>query len=116
MKPAEEEQKEIIAKHGSSISMDALNNMTTLHRYMQEAVRLHPPLILLLRYVHKAFTVTDSKGKSFYIPKVSQHMPQRHYSFWQYNKVFNLQQPSRTTWPIEALNALSDMLMYMYRL
>ena len=107
MKPAEEEQKEIIAKHGSSISMEALNNMTTLHRYMQEAVRLHPPLILLLRYVHRAFTVTDSKGKSFYIPKVTLHMPHRLSSFWQYNNVFNLQKNSAIIWPYEALNALS---------
>jgi sterol 14alpha-demethylase len=41
-----------------------------LHRNIQEAVRLFPPLIILLRYVKETFSVTDSKGRQFVIPKV----------------------------------------------
>lgn len=68
--PAVEEQKRVIAQHGRTISFEALNDMPVLHRNIQEAIRLHPPLILLLRQVHKDFTVTTSKGKSYRIPKV----------------------------------------------
>lgn len=67
--PAVEEQRRIIKQLGPTISLDALNGMSVLHRNVQEAVRLHPPLILLLRQVHKDFTVTTSKGKSFVVPK-----------------------------------------------
>lgn len=67
--PAVEEQERIIKKHGPTISLEALDDMTLLHRNVQEAVRLHPPLILLLRQVHKDFTVTTSKGNSFVVPK-----------------------------------------------
>ncbi len=69
--PAVEEQKRVIAQHGRTISLEALNDMPVLHRNIQEAIRLHPPLILLLRQVHKDFTVTTSKGKSYRIPKVA---------------------------------------------
>ena len=70
MRPALEEQKRIIAKHGPEITLDALKDMDILQRNIQEAIRLHPPLILLLRQVHKDFTVTTSKGKTFKVPKV----------------------------------------------
>ena len=61
----------MIARHGRTISFEALNDMPVLHRNIQEAIRLHPPLILLLRQVHKDFTVTTSKGKTYLIPKVT---------------------------------------------
>lgn len=70
LQPAVEEQKRIIAKYGPEISLEALNDMQVLHRNIQEAVRLFPPLIMLLRYVHKDFTVTTSKGRTFRVPKV----------------------------------------------
>lgn len=70
MKPAIEEQKRIIAKHGPKLTLEALKEMDILQRNIQEAIRLHPPLILLLRQVHKDFTVTTSKGKTFKVPKV----------------------------------------------
>lgn len=70
MNGVEQEQKDVIAKFGSKITMEALNSMENLHRCVQEAIRLHPPLIILLRYVHKTFTVTNSQGKNFTIPKV----------------------------------------------
>ena len=68
--PAVEEQRRVIARHGREISFEALNDMPVLHRNIQEAIRLQPPLILLLRQVHTDFTVTTSKGKTYRIPKV----------------------------------------------
>ncbi|KAG0553878.1 hypothetical protein M758_12G048500 [Ceratodon purpureus] len=64
-----EEQKEIIRRHGSHVDYDVLSEMTSLHRAMKEALRLHPPLILLLRQNHSDFNVTTREGKTFTIPK-----------------------------------------------
>ena len=66
-----EEQERLIRQHGTGISLEVLNEMQVLHRNVQEAVRLHPPLILLLRQVHRDFTVTTSKRKSYVVPKAS---------------------------------------------
>lgn len=41
-----------------------------LHRNITEALRMHPPLVLLLRYCKEPFTVTTSQGKQYTIPKV----------------------------------------------
>ena len=71
MVPAVEEQRRVIARHGPGITLEALNEMEVLHRNVQEAVRLFPPLILLLRQVHKAFTVTTSTGATYLVPKAS---------------------------------------------
>ena len=71
MVPAVEEQRRVIARHGPGITLEALNEMEVLHRNVQEAVRLFPPLILLLRQVHKDFTVTTSTGATYLVPKAS---------------------------------------------
>lgn len=60
----------MIAKHGDALSFEALGEMEVLQRNIKEALRIHPPLVMLLRYVKAPFTVTDSKGKDFVIPKV----------------------------------------------
>ena len=44
--------------------------LQVLHRNIQEALRLFPPLIIVMRYVKETFSVTDSKGRQFVIPKV----------------------------------------------
>lgn len=44
--------------------------MEVLHRNITEALRMHPPLVLLLRYCKEPFTVTTSQGKQYTIPKV----------------------------------------------
>jgi hypothetical protein len=41
-----------------------------MKRNIQEALRIHPPLILLMRYAKEAFSVTTSGGKEVTIPKV----------------------------------------------
>ncbi len=70
MKPALEEQKRIIKEHGNDLNFDILQSMEVLHRNISEALRMHPPLILLLRYAKVPFTVTTSSGKEYVIPKV----------------------------------------------
>ncbi|GFR40145.1 hypothetical protein Agub_g701 [Astrephomene gubernaculifera] len=67
--PAAEEQKAIVAKHGAELSFDALMDMEVLHRCINEALRIHPPLLLVMRYAKKPFQVTTSQGKSYIVPK-----------------------------------------------
>jgi cytochrome P450 len=47
----------------------ALRNQV-LHRNIMEAIRMHPPLLLVMRYCKKPFSVTTSTGKTYVIPKV----------------------------------------------
>lgn len=68
-KAAVEEQRRIVAKHGESLSMEVLNEMDTLHLDITEALRLQPPLILVLRYAREAFAVSTKDGKQYVVPK-----------------------------------------------
>lgn len=69
LNPAIEEQKKIMKEHGNELNFDILQGMDVLHRNITEALRMHPPLIMLLRYCKAPFSVTDSNGKEFHIPK-----------------------------------------------
>ncbi len=51
-----EEQKTIMAQYGQGLNSEVISKMDQLHRVMKEVLRLHPPLIMLLRYVHEDFT------------------------------------------------------------
>jgi Cytochrome P450 len=51
------EQREVVAAHGEDVTVETLGAMPVLHACITEALRMHPPLIMMLRYVHKAFTV-----------------------------------------------------------
>jgi sterol 14alpha-demethylase len=62
------EQKEILAKHGDSLSLEILGEMDVLHRNVTEALRIHPPLLLVMRFAKKPFSVTTSQGKTFTVP------------------------------------------------
>lgn len=65
-----EEQKTLLKKHGDEkIDHDVLSEMDALHRCIKEALRLHPPLIMLLRQSHGDFSVTNREGKEYDIPK-----------------------------------------------
>ncbi|CAL8469499.1 g9040 [Coccomyxa elongata] len=66
---AEEEQRAVVQRRGEELSIDALNDMEVLGRNMTEALRLFPPLIMLLRAAKASFAVTTSTGKTFVIPK-----------------------------------------------
>ncbi|ERN04800.1 hypothetical protein AMTR_s00140p00102220 [Amborella trichopoda] len=43
--------------------------MDLLYRCIKEALRLHPPAILILRSSHSDFTVTTREGKEYEVPK-----------------------------------------------
>ncbi|KAK1259645.1 Sterol 14-demethylase [Acorus gramineus] len=64
-----EEQKLLMKKHGDKIDHDVLSEMDTLYRCIKEALRLHPPLIMLLRSSHNDFTVKTQDGMEYDIPK-----------------------------------------------
>lgn len=64
-----------MAEHGDEITLDILGKMEVLHNMMNEALRLHPPLIMLLRYVKVPFTVTTTTGVTYDIPKVRNSGP-----------------------------------------
>lgn len=55
-----EEQRKIIAEHGEELSVEILGKMETLHACITEALRMFPPLIMMLRYARQPFTVTGT--------------------------------------------------------
>lgn len=64
-----DEQKNLMGKHGNKVDHDILAEMDVLYRCIKEALRLHPPLIMLLRSSHSDFTVKTKEGKEYDIPK-----------------------------------------------
>lgn len=64
-----EEQKKLMEKHGKKVDHDILSEMDVLYRSIKEALRLHPPLIMLLRSSHSDFSVETREGKQYDIPK-----------------------------------------------
>ncbi|XP_047322767.1 sterol 14-demethylase-like [Impatiens glandulifera] len=69
MKAVINEQETLLKKHGDKIEHDILSEMDVLYRSIKEALRLHPPLIMLLRSSHSDFTVKTREGKEYDIPK-----------------------------------------------
>jgi sterol 14-demethylase len=51
-----------------TLDYDAVNEMDLMHNCMREALRLHPPLVLLMRKVLKDIKV-NAGGRSYDIPK-----------------------------------------------
>lgn len=64
-----DEQKDLMQKHGKKVDHDILAEMDVLYRCIKEALRLHPPLIMLLRSSHSDFSVKTREGKEYDIPK-----------------------------------------------
>ncbi|KAL6969188.1 hypothetical protein U1Q18_028911 [Sarracenia purpurea var. burkii] len=64
-----DEQKKLMKKHGDNVDHDILSEMEMLYRCIKEALRLHPPLIMLLRSSHTDFSVKTREGKEYDIPK-----------------------------------------------
>jgi sterol 14-demethylase len=52
MPALEAEQRKIMKKHDGKIDFDILAEMDELHFAIKEALRMHPPLIMLLRQCH----------------------------------------------------------------
>lgn len=64
-----DEQKTLLQKHGKKVDYDVLSEMEALYRCIKEALRLHPPLIMLLRSSHSDFSVKTREGVEYDIPK-----------------------------------------------
>ncbi|KAI4368543.1 hypothetical protein MLD38_017090 [Melastoma candidum] len=64
-----DEQRRVMEKHGSKLDHDILSEMDVLYRCIKEALRLHPPLIMLMRSSHSDFIVRSREGKDYDIPK-----------------------------------------------
>lgn len=58
----------MVKKHGNVLNHDVVCEMDYLAKVMKEVLRMHPPLVMLLRYSHKDFTV-KSRGKTYTVPK-----------------------------------------------
>jgi sterol 14-demethylase len=69
MPALEKEQKDIMKKHGKDLDFDILAKMDELHFAVKEALRMHPPLIMLLRMAQVPFEVETSTGKKYTVPK-----------------------------------------------
>lgn len=63
------EQEQIVKENGAGLDIDILQKMDHLHFTVKETLRLHPPLILLMRLAKEAFDVTDRTGRTTTIPK-----------------------------------------------
>lgn len=53
-----EEQRRIVAEHGEELSVEVLGKMEVLHACITEALRMYPPLIMMMRYAKQPFNVT----------------------------------------------------------
>lgn len=66
----EKEQKQAMSvENGDGVSYDSLLKMDYLYVCIKEALRMHPPLIMLMRFVHDSFEVTSKTGDTYTIPK-----------------------------------------------
>ena len=54
-----EEQEENIAKYGEDLTYEALNDMPFLHACVKEALRVHPPIIFLMRKLMVDMKICD---------------------------------------------------------
>jgi len=74
-----DEQKRVLAKHNGAITLDSLNDMEMLHWCIKEALRMHPPLIFLMRKTEVEFTYKDyviPKGDILFVsPTLNHRMP-----------------------------------------
>ncbi len=63
------EQRAVRTEAGPDLNYEVLLKMDTLHICIKEALRLHPPLIMLMRLAHEPFSVTDKDGRTYTVPK-----------------------------------------------
>lgn len=59
----------MLAERGPELDIEALGEMDVLQRNITEALRLFPPLIMLLRQAKAAFAVETSAGRRHVVPK-----------------------------------------------
>ena len=68
LEPAIAEQARLLATHGDTLDIGVLGEMEALQANITEAIRLFPPLIMLLRLAKKPFAVSTSAGQTFTVP------------------------------------------------
>jgi len=61
---------------------DHVQEFSYLHNCMREALRMHPPLIMLMRYARRDIEITNREGKNFIIPKVEEIRDGRREERW----------------------------------
>jgi sterol 14alpha-demethylase len=64
-----EQQKVLSGDMKKPLDFDLVGNMEYLQSSVKEALRMHPPLILLMRMAMKDVSVTTKEGNTFVIPK-----------------------------------------------
>ncbi|KAK3118936.1 hypothetical protein QOZ80_9BG0710940 [Eleusine coracana subsp. coracana] len=69
LKAVVNEQSEIMSKYGDLIDYNVLLQMNILHFCIKEALRMHPPSPVLVRKVHKNFSVRTKEGSEYEIPR-----------------------------------------------
>nr|XP_020158463.1 obtusifoliol 14-alpha demethylase-like [Aegilops tauschii subsp. strangulata] len=69
LRAAVREQERIVARHGDRVDYEVLQEMDILHRSVKEALRLHPPAMLLLHHARRSFTVRTREGDEYEVPE-----------------------------------------------
>jgi sterol 14-demethylase len=63
------EQADVVGGAAAPLVFDDLNKMALLHNCMKEALRMHPPLIMLMRKAMRAVPIETDAGARYVIPK-----------------------------------------------
>lgn len=63
-----DEQSQVLGDE-TDPTYDHLQKMDLLHNCIKETLRMHPPLIMLMRQTQKDVTIKTENGKSFVLPK-----------------------------------------------
>ncbi|KAM3271267.1 hypothetical protein ACQJBY_041820 [Aegilops geniculata] len=69
LRAAIEEQHQVAKKYKDGLEYNAFLDMDTLHNCIKEALRKNPATPLLVRRVHKRFTVQTKEGQQYDIPQ-----------------------------------------------
>jgi hypothetical protein len=68
------EQQDVLGRNlDKTLEFDDLNKFDLLFNCIRETLRMHPPLLMLMRHCRVDLPVTASDGTSYVVPKVSTH-------------------------------------------
>lgn len=68
------EQQDVLGRNlDKTLEFDDLNKFDLLFNCIRETLRMHPPLLMLMRHCRADLPVTASDGTSYVVPKVSTH-------------------------------------------
>lgn len=63
------EQASVLDDSNGPLSFDDLSKMDLMHNCVKETLRMHPPLIMLMRKAMKAVPIETDDGRAYVIPK-----------------------------------------------